>query len=139
MVEKIQRTRLFRGYGSVNKSQPNTELVDIELIKRDLLNHFHTSKGERVMRPNFGSIIWDLLFDPFDELVKEAVISDVQNIIAQEPRVEIRNLNVFEFEQGLRIDVDLFYKPFDVVETFSIDFDRRNSINTAQDSQIESF
>lgn len=138
MAEKIQRTQLFRGFSSVDVSNPATEITDIELIKRDLLNHFYTIKGERVMRPEFGSIIWDMLFEPFDDLVRESVVSDVQNIIAQEPRVQLLDLQVFEFEQGLRIDIELMYKPFDVVGTFSVDFDRRNGLNT-QDSNIESF
>lgn len=136
MTRKINRTQLFRGFSSFERTNPKTEIVDIELIKRDILNHFHTIKGERVMRPNFGSIIWDMLFEPFDDLVREAIVSDVQNIIAQEPRVELQNLDVSEFEQGLRVDVEVLYVPFNVVGTFDIEFDRRNvdqaigSINT---------
>jgi len=137
MAVKISRTNIFRGYSSIEITNPNNaELVDIELIKRDLLNHFHTIKGERVMRPDFGSVIWDLLFEPFDETVREAVVSDVQNIIAQETRVELNSLDVFEFEQGLRIDIEVFYVPFNVIETFEIDFDRRNGVQT---TGIESF
>ena len=126
MVEKIQRTRLFRGFSSVNKITPDTELVDINLVKQDLLNHFHTALGERVMRPAFGSIIWDLLFDPFDVDTRETIIADVQNIISQEPRVELQDIQIVELEHGLRINAAVLYVPFNVVETFEIDFDRRN-------------
>ena len=137
MAETITRTRLFRGYSSIDITNPNNaELVDIELIKRDLLNHFHTIKGERVMRPEFGSIIWDMLFEPFDELVREAIISDARDIISQETRVELSSLDVFEFEQGLRLDIEVLYVPFNVFGTFEIDFDRRNGVET---SGIESF
>ena len=130
MAQKINRKQLFRGFSSFDRIKPKTEIVDIELIKRDLLNHFFTIKGERVMRPNFGSIIWDMLFEPFDDLVREAIVSDVQNIISQEPRVRLQNLNIFEYEQGLRIDVEVLYVPFDVIGTFDIEFDRRNAIQT---------
>lgn len=137
MAETIVRTRLFRGYSSVDITNPNNaELVDIELIKRDLLNHFHTIKGERVMRPDFGSVIWDMLFEPFDDLVREAVISDARDIISQETRVELNSLDVFEFEQGLRIDIEVTYLPFNVVGTFEVDFDRRNGVET---TGIEAF
>ena len=138
MAQKINKRQLFRGFSSIDKTNPKTETVDIELIKRDLLNHFHTIKGERVMRPNFGSIIWDMLFEPFDELVKESIIADVENIIAQEPRVNLVDLEVFEFEQGLRIDVELLYVPFKVVGTFELEFDRRNAIQDQNDN-VESF
>jgi len=132
MAQKINKRQLFRGFSSVDSINPKTELVDIELIKRDLLNHFHTIPGERVMRPGFGSIIWDMLFEPFDDSVREVIISDVQNIIAQEPRVELVDLNVFEYEHGLRIDIEVLYAPFDVVETFELEFDRKNAIQTQE-------
>lgn len=130
MAQKINKTQLFRGFSSYDRIDPKTKITDIELIKRDLLNHFYTIKGERVMRPNFGSIIWDMLFEPFDETVREVIVSDVQNIVSQEPRVELQNLNVFEYEQGLRIDVEVLYVPFNVVGTFDLDFDRRSAIQT---------
>ena len=141
MVSKIKNTQLFRGFTSIDTVNPATRITDIELIKRDLLNHFYTMKGERVMRPTYGCIIWDMLFEPFDDLVKESIISDVQNIIAQEPRVELINLNIFEFEQGLRIDIDVLYSPFNVVDTFSVEFDRRNGIvaQNIEDTTVTSF
>lgn len=128
MAEKISRTRLFKGFSSIDATTPTTEMVDIELIKRDLLNHFQTIKGERLMRPDYGSIIHELLFDPFDEMVKEAIISDARSIIEQETRVQIRSMDVFEFEQGLRLDIEVLYIPFNVLETFEISFDKRNDI-----------
>lgn len=127
MADTVRKKRLFLGYYSGNKINPDTEISDIELIKRDLLNHFHTSKGERVMRPNFGSIIWDLLFEPLDAPTKEAILADVENVIGQEPRVELQDLDIIEFEHGLRIEVGLLYVPFNALATFSVDFDRRNS------------
>jgi len=60
MVEIVGSQRLFRGFSSVEKITPTTEITDIDLVKRDLLNHFFTMKGERVMRPEFGSSIWEL-------------------------------------------------------------------------------
>lgn len=88
------------------------------------------------MRPDFGSVIWDMLFEPFDDLVREAVISDARDIISQETRVELNSLDVFEFEQGLRIDIEVTYLPFNVVGTFEVDFDRRNGVET---TGIEAF
>lgn len=127
-MRKIRREQLFRGYSSIGKTNPYTEITDIELIKRDLLNHFHTSKGERVMRPEFGSIIWNLLFEPFDATIREAVISDVENIIAQDPRVELQSLDVLEYDHGLRVDISVLYVPLNAYGQFEVEFDRRNNI-----------
>ena len=138
MVERTIPKRLFRGFSSTGKINPKTEIFDIDLVKEDLLNHFHTARGERVMRPEFGSIIWDLLFEPFDEATKEAIIEDVQSIIAFEPRVELTNLDIIEFEHGLRLNVGLLYTPLNAIGTLEVEFDRRNRTSGSSDI-IESF
>ena len=135
MVERAPRTKLFRGFSSIDAISPKTNVIDLELVKVDLLNHFHTAKGERVMRPTFGSIIWDLLFDPFDADTREAIIADAESIINQEPRVLLNSLNVIEFEHGLRIEISVLYIPLDVVSTFQIEFDRRNNIDSQEFSE----
>lgn len=127
-INNIQRTKIFRGYSSVNKTKPTTEIIDAELVKVDILNHFNTLRGERVMRPNFGSIIWELLFDPFDNQTREAILADARRIIESETRVVLTGLNLTEFEYGLRIDIDVLYQPFGVADSFAVNFDRRNGV-----------
>ena len=56
----------IKGLSTVDKVRAPYTLVDSALVKRDLLNTFYTKKGERLMRPNYGSIIWDLLMNPED-------------------------------------------------------------------------
>ena len=128
MVERANRSRLFRGFNSIDKISPTTEIFDIELVKRDLLNHFHTIRGERVMRPNFGSIIWDLLFEPFDDIIREEVVADVETIIGFDSRVTLQQIDVVEFEHGLRVNVAVIYHPLEAIGLFEVDFDRRNQI-----------
>jgi len=55
-----QSDHFYKGFSSVNASNFGNKLFDFDLIKQDILNHFNTKKGERLMNPNFGSIIWDL-------------------------------------------------------------------------------
>ena len=50
-------------FGGFATNQTSKKVFDVELVKQDLLNHIYTSKGQRVMNPEYGSIIWDLLFD----------------------------------------------------------------------------
>lgn len=126
MVQRARRSRLFRGFSSFDSITPQTELFDFELVKRDILNHFETVKGERVMRPDFGSSIWDLLFEPFDADTREAIIADVNSIIDQESRVVLQRLDIIEFDHGLRLDVQVLYIPLDTFGSFQVDFDRRN-------------
>lgn len=122
----IPRTRLFVGYSSVDTNIKGTQRVDLELIKRDLINHFYTRKGERVMRPEFGSIIWDLLFEPMTEDTVQAIVDDSTQIVQLDNRVQLRDINLIQYDHGVQLQMNLFYAPLNIVEQFSVDFDRRN-------------
>lgn len=118
--------KVFVGFSTVGKRIPNTRMYDIELIKQDLRNHFMTRKGERVMNPNYGSIIWFLLFEPFTESIKQQVLSDVERIIRSEPRVEIVNIDLSSTDYGLTLNVLLNYKPFNITDDLYIEYVRNN-------------
>lgn len=83
---------LYKGYSSVAKSGIDTSVFDLELVQQDILNQFNTRRGERVGRPYYGSIIWDLLFDPGDPRTESLVIQDAERIIGEDPRVELIQL-----------------------------------------------
>ena len=116
----------YVGFSTVNRDEPPFRLIDIELVKRDLLNAFHTRLGERVMRPDFGSVIHDLLFDPFDEETKALVIEDAIRIVGQDPRVTLVSIDAKELEHVLRVEVELQFTPQDVVDQLFVEYDRRN-------------
>lgn len=116
---------LFNGFSTIGKGPKDNELTDSDLVKRDILNHFHTRKGERVMYPTFGSIIWDLLYEPLDEANKNLIVSDSINIITSEPRITLEDLRVSEFEHGIRLEIDVIFTPLNAVGTLEIEFDRR--------------
>ena len=114
------------GFSTVERNTPPFTLEGFELAKRDLQNAFLTRLGERVMRPDFGTIIHDLLFEPFDQDTQEAISTDAARIIGQDPRLALVSMDVRELEHTVRLDIVLNYIPFDVVESLSIEYDRQN-------------
>lgn len=124
-MSQTLRTRLFVGYSSVDTNIKQTQYNDLELIKRDLINHLYTRKGERVMRPDFGCIIWDLLFEPMTPDVINLMVEDATQIVEMDGRVQIQNINLVEYDHGIQLQMNLIYTPLNIVEAFSLDFDRR--------------
>ena len=54
-----------------------------------------TAPGERVMRPQFGCRIWDLLFEPVNANTIGLMAQAVREAVAQwEPRVDLREVDV---------------------------------------------
>jgi phage baseplate assembly protein W len=81
---------LYRGFSTVNElSQKKFVLTDYELVKQDLINRFNTRKGSRVMLPNEGCIVWELMFEPLTTEVKQAMLENLVTIISQDPRLEL--------------------------------------------------
>jgi phage baseplate assembly protein W len=115
----------YKGFSS-KENKSNFKLYDIDLVKQDLINHFHIKKGEKLENPNFGTIIWDLLFEPMTEEVKTLIAKDVEEIINYDPRIAVQAVNVDSTDQGIQISAELLYLPFNVSERMTFDFDRTN-------------
>ena len=103
----------YRGYSTVGVTFGSTRLEDKELIKRDLLNHFSIRKGEKLMNPGVGSIIWDHIYSPMTEDVKQMLVDDVTTIVNSDPRTSVMNITLTEYEHGIQIEVDLMYQDLD--------------------------
>jgi phage baseplate assembly protein W len=98
----------YKGF-STQAGNRNFRLTDFDLIKQDILNHFNIRKGEKLMRPNFGTIIWNVLHEPFTEDLKSVITQDVKAIASYDPRVSFDNIIITEFNQGLQIELQLRY------------------------------
>ena len=122
--------KIYRGFSSSNPDAQNGVLYDVDLIKQDILNHFMTAKGERVMLPEFGSIVWNYLYEPLDEQTKEAIRLDAEEVVSQDPRVILEEVDVQSFEHGLIVNLKLVILPQKVSEQMAIEF----NINTQPSS-----
>lgn len=121
----------YYGYTSIGRDFVDTAATDQVLIRADLINHFNTRLGERVMNPDFGCIIWDYIFDPFTDEVRYAVIENLQGIVESDPRIVLRSLDVAEYEHGLQVELAIAYADGDYSEDMVITFDSQSGKATA--------
>jgi len=115
---------IYTGYSSVANTEIDTRLHDLELVKQDLMNHFNTRIGERVGRPNWGSIIWDLLFDLSDSRTESLVVQDALRIIGEEPRVKLLELvpNINLEQHKIELTIKILAVETNMDEIFTISF-----------------
>lgn len=114
----------FKGFSTVDRVRAPFTLTDADLIKRDLLNELYTRKGERLMRPNFGSIVWDLLMDPSTKDLDRRVKEDIERIIQKDPRVELLKAQVFVLDHSILAEVDLRFVPLNNVDKLYLEYIR---------------
>ena len=116
--------KMYRGISTVNEANSSFALYDIGLIKQDLLNHFHIRQGEKLENPEFGTIVWDALYEPLTEDLKEAIAENVTEIVNYDPRVTVNNVTIDQYESGLQISVSLTYLPYNISESLLLTFDQ---------------
>jgi phage baseplate assembly protein W len=114
----------FKGFSTVDQVRAPYTLTDAELVKRDLLNELYTRKGERVMRPNFGSIVWDLLMDPSTAQLDEAIKDDINTIVKRDPRITLLDTRILVLDHAIRAEIDLRFVPTDTVDTLYLEYQR---------------
>lgn len=119
-------TFTYKGFSSKEKAR-GYKLYDVDLVKQDLINHFYIRKGEKLENPSFGTVIWDMLFEPFTEEVKEIIAKDVEDVINYDPRITVNSVAVDATDMGIRIEADITYLPFNVNERMTFNFDKNNS------------
>ena len=117
----------YNGFSS-QETKSNFKLYDIDLVKQDIINHFYIRKGEKLMNPDFGTVIWDLLFEQFTEEVKKLITEDVEQIINYDPRIAINGVIIDSTDMGIRIEANVTYIPFNINERMTFNFDRENKI-----------
>lgn len=132
--------RTYVGFSTTDPTRKGQTIYDFECVKQDIINHFHIRQGEKLSDPNFGTIIWDVLFEPLTDVLKEAIAKNVSDIINFDPRVSADKIIVDQYEYGIQIECNILYKPYNLSEYMQLRFDNRAGflIPTTQNIQRDS-
>jgi phage baseplate assembly protein W len=123
--QSIKTEHFYKGFSSTVPDGLGSRLYDLELVKQDLINHFNTRKGSRVMNPNFGCIIWDLLMEPLTEEVTEALKNDITRICNSDSRVIPLQIDLYEYDSGYILELSLQLAGTDQSTQLVIKFDQQ--------------
>ena len=115
----------FKGFSS-RANQKNFKLYDFEVAKQDLINRLSVRKGERVENPEFGTIIYDAIFEPFTEALKDAIGDDVTANLTADPRIATEEILASEADKGIAIQATIKYVPLNITEKLRFNFDENS-------------
>ena len=122
----VAKVGLYKGYSSYEFDRIKSfKLNDFELVKMDLLNHIFTRRGERVMMPNFGTEIPDLVFEPLDNEMLDTLRDELAYVFDYDPRVETMDLVVTpDYDNSaVFVTAKLFYVEFKFTDTLELRID----------------
>ena len=115
----------FKGFSS-RADQKNFKLYDFEVAKQDLINRLSIRKGERVENPEFGTIIYDALFEPFTDALKDDILEDITANLNADPRISTEEILVSEADKGIAIQATITYVPLNITEKLRFNFDENS-------------
>ena len=114
----------FIGFNTQDQFKKFT-LLDAELVKRDLLNGLNIRQGQLPGRPQYGTALWDNLFENQTNETTQSIQREIQRVAGYDPRIQISNVEVFPQENGLLIQVELAIVPSTDAQRLSIFFDQQ--------------
>ena len=110
----FQRTNIHRDFDLAFGRNPFTNDVskktDINSINQSLKMLFNTSYYERPFRPEVGSNVRRLLFEPVDSITILDLRAAVEEVIINyEPRINVRSITIKDMEESNAYNVNLVY------------------------------
>jgi len=116
----------YRGFSTYNRFK-KFRLTDFDLAKQDLFNNFNIRKGEKLMNPKFGTIVWDMLFEPFTSETKQQIVDDITRIAQTDPRLILNQVTVTQYTHGIQLALEITYIPNNQTEQMFIDFNQKTN------------
>lgn len=117
-------SQFYVGFSSIDIANTNSKLYDLALIKQDIINQFNTRKGERVMNPEFGSYIWDIIMEPMTSEIQNVLENDITTICNSDPRVVPTEIKISDFNAGYLIEITLQLVGTDQSANLILNFDQ---------------
>lgn len=114
----------FIGFNTIDQFRKFT-LTDSELVKRDLLNALNIQQGSLPGRPDVGTTLWSYLFENQTTEVEQAILRELQRLIAQDPRLLLVDAQLYPQENGMQIELQVQIVPDVSVQTLTIAFDQQ--------------
>jgi phage baseplate assembly protein W len=115
----------FVGFSTINQYKKFT-LVDFELIKRDLLNAFNIQQGQLPGKPEYGTLLWNYIFENQTQDTERAIIAEVQRVAGNDPRVFINQIDIFPQLNGILIQLEVLVVPTTDAQRLSLFFDQES-------------
>ena len=107
-------------------------MTDEPLVVRDFLNAINIKQGQKVGQPEYGSRLWDFIFEPNTADVQKQLENELKRIIAQDPRLQLGYCKVYPQENGILAELQVAVYPFNQAQLLSVFFSSQtNSASVA--------
>lgn len=108
------------------------KLVDSPLVLQDFINALNIRQGEKVGQPQYGTTLWDFVFEPNTQDMQFALEQEIRRVASQDPRIAIDFVKAYPQENGILMEAQVAVVPFNQALTLSVFFDSTTNTATVQ-------
>ena len=102
-------------------------LVDQPLVIQDFVNALSIRKGEKVGKPQYGTTLWNFVFEPNTRDMQIQLEDEIRRVAAQDPRLIVNSVKAYPQENGILLEVELAISPFNQAQTLSVFFNQNTN------------
>lgn len=103
------------------------KLTDSQLVIQDLINVLNIPKGQKVGQPQYGTSLWEFIFEPNTPDIQYKIESEIRRVAGSDPRMILNSVKSFPKENGILIEVELAIAPFNNPGILNIFFNQLTS------------
>lgn len=107
-------------------------LVDAPLVVRDFINALNIRKGEKVGQPDYGTDIWNYIFEPNDADTQFKIQNEIERVARLDPRLIINTVKSYVQMNGILLEVELAVTPFNDAGILNVFFSSLSNQATFQ-------
>ena len=97
---------------------------------RDLLNAFNIPKGQKVGQPEYGTSLWQFIFEPNTQDTQQAITEEINRIASADPRIQVGYVKCYPEENGVQIELQISVNPFNQATLLNIFFNSKTNVAT---------
>ena len=94
----------YYGFSTIDNNK-KFRLVDYELVKRDVLNSLMIKSGEKLGKPEYGTNVWGLIFEPLTNSTMKDLEHEMRKTVEQDPRVKVDDVQVYPKDNGVLVEL----------------------------------
>lgn len=111
------------GVGSVTNglsSGKKFKVADEALVIQDFINSLNIRQGEKVGQPQYGTTLWNYVFEPNTPDVQFSLESEISRVASLDPRIVLNAVRAYPQENGILLEVEIAIQPFNQAQLLSV-------------------
>jgi phage baseplate assembly protein W len=111
------------GVGSITNglsSGKKFKVTDETLVIQDFVNSLNIRQGEKVGQPQYGTTLWNYVFEPNTPDVQFSLESEISRVASLDPRIVLNSVRAYPQENGILLEVEMAIQPFNQAQLLSV-------------------